>query len=113
VPAAAAGVRPIGRTPHRPTIAVRAVREVVMDEQLPTVIDALDRIKELLDDSRYAWADSTLSGILDSIDFRQTVTPGQWKAVMNIVHAVEKRQAERRGDRGSSRRDEGFDRHRR
>ena len=113
VPASTTMPRTFVRTTRVHPTPIIARKDVNVPDDLvalPSVIEALDRIKELLDDPRYAWADTTLSGILDSIDFRQTVTAGQWKAVMNIVNAVERQQAERRGDRGSSRRYEGFDR---
>lgn len=55
-------------------------------------------IDELLEDDRYAWAESTLSGIKETVVRMKTVSEGQRKAIANI-----------RDGRGSNgRRYEGF-----
>jgi hypothetical protein len=62
------------------------------------------RIDEMLSSGEYGWAEDTLSGIAESVERYQTVTPGQERAIENIYNAGQRTQ--RRG----SRRYEGYKR---
>jgi hypothetical protein len=51
----------------------------------------LEEILELLDDEDYQFADTTLTGIYDTVSRTGRVTPGQRRAVDNIGSTVENR----------------------
>lgn len=60
-------------------------------------------IDEMLASDRYRWAEDTLSGIAESVERYQMVTPGQRRAIENIRAAGDK-------TRTGSRRYEGYKR---
>ena len=51
--------------------------------------EVLERIDEMLDDPRYAWATGTLEGIYEWIEDKGHVTDRQRAAVRNIEGAAE------------------------
>lgn len=69
--------------------------------------DFLDELSELLGDTRYNFANETLSGIFESVERTGHVTPGQYTAVRNIRTSVQAREDR---PRGGSRRYEGWSR---
>lgn len=54
------------------------------DSDLPSFVDFLERIEELLDTGDYDWARETLEGIYKTVEDSERVTPGQITAVDNI-----------------------------
>lgn len=76
------------------------------------VAEFLDEIDELLNSGRFGWAESTLSGIADTVRSQKVVTPGQRAAVEHIVaggnRARELELPSERMARRTSRRHEGF-----
>jgi hypothetical protein len=69
--------------------------------------DFLDELSELLGDTRFNFANDTLSGIFESVERTGHVTPGQYTAVGNIRTSVADREDR---PRGGSRRYEGWSR---
>jgi len=71
-----------------------------------TVDDFLHELEELSDDQRFNWATTTITGIRDTVERTQRVTPGQYIAISNIRKSVEQRESKA----GWSRRYEGHGR---
>lgn len=54
--------------------------------------DALEELNDLCEDTRFEWANDTLSGIAENVENRKHITEKQVNAIANIKDAVERRE---------------------